>query len=471
MWRCRPSPRRSRWSSRGARGTPGASPPARCRARRRSPTAARSSRSAAARALLGVAQQDADQQPVGLLLARRAGVGEPELAQQLGLEQRLVQQRRVAPRGRHATRIPELAQPLGERLGASSAAPARQRHQPRAAPVGELGEQGTVGVASARARAVRRHAAGADRDPAGAEFDAEPAATGQKPAGRPAARRRARRSRSAREPPASAACASRISAVTDAAAAARLQPGALVGRPAAPAAPPRPPRRCRRPLGDLDRDGVATGSGDRRVSPAITPPHTRRAPQAARGDRPGRLHDRLAERRDRDRDRTTARGGGAATRSRSSPATAPETIVSGVAGRRCASASRPCARPEAVPRPRRARCMREPLTCSSRAVVTPSWAPTRARARPGIPFGYPSDGMSDGYTSWPCSATSPISMFSCGHPQRDEHPDELQQDERATADQTDHDRAAKTCHFSSVQLPCTTPATRRPRSARACVVV
>ena len=193
------------------------------------------------------------------------------------------------------------------------------------------------------------------------------------------------------------------------------------GRVARPAPSPRPPaatRPARRPA------RRAPGSRSRPGTPA-TP---RRSRRRCRGCR----------RRPRRRPASAAWAG---RRSRPPP---DPPLTSG----------RPQTRGRAAPMPPPARVGQPHL------VMRSSSARGRASARPGIPLGYPSDGMSDGYTSCPCSATSPISMFSSRHPQRDEQPDELEQDERAERRPADHPGPAKNCHFSSVQLPWIR---RRPR--------
>ena len=185
-------------------------------------------------------------------------------------------------------------------------------------PVGdaaELAGQGAVSARQRQPRAVAGHPAGADRDPAAAQLDARAGGRAPgTPAGRPAGPAASSASRSAAEPPGSAAWASRISAVTDAAAAAASSHARRSPAVTADAGEPSgADDRHRRDdaddlLGDLDRDGVGDQIRDRDL---VGGDHARRVGDERLGrgrrQRPGRLDDRLAERRDRDRDRTRQR--------------------------------------------------------------------------------------------------------------------------------------------------------------------
>jgi hypothetical protein len=87
-----------------------------------------------------------------------------------------------------------------------------------------------------------------------------------------------------------------------------------------------------------------------------------------------------------------------------------------------------------------------------------------------MPFGYPSDGTSDGYTSWPCSATSPISMFFSDIRKGMKSPTNLSSTNVTSPVQTITHSAAKNCHFNNVRLPWTRPATP-PEAIRPCLPV
>jgi len=92
--------------------------------------------------------------------------------------------------------------------------------------------------------------------------------------------------------------------------------------------------------------------------------------------------------------------------------------------------------------------------------IVPGWGGIRrlprlvgAPAALGTPSGYASDGMSDGYTSCPCSATSPISMFSVLIRNGMNSPTSFSRMNVQAPDQTITQAAAKACHLSSVALP------------------
>src|SRR5207248_2959568 len=80
-------------------------------------------------------------------------------------------------------------------------------------------------------------------------------------------------------------------------------------------------------------------------------------------------------------------------------------------------------------------------------------------ASSGTPPGSPSEGTSEGYTSCPCSATSPISMFSVFIRSGMRRPTSFSRMNVTTPVHTITNSAAKNCHLSSVQLPWITPAT------------
>ena len=252
-----------------------------------------------------------------------------QLDQQLGLAQRLVQCRGIAPGRDSAT------SPAGRSAAASRPAPPRrvrgERHQAEhAARRRDRRAAASTGRQRGRAR-HRRPCAQIATAPAPRSMS-EPARVGEKRLDigrRPGAERLQQR---ASRVPRSPSWASRISAVTAAAAAAassQARRSARVRRPgAAPSAATTPD--------DLPADphrrpeSAITSGGRGLLAPAISALLVDDQTQVAGAPRrPG--HDRLAQRGDRDRDRAAERlGGGAGDRWRSSPATAPETIVSGV---------------------------------------------------------------------------------------------------------------------------------------------
>ena len=359
-----------------------------------------------------VAQQYADQQPVGLLLrgAACASASELEPAARPRVPPREARPARGADRRRDRGRARVRRSAPRPGAGAASTAPSgptaarRASARPRAtiARAGPVGTRARAGGRSSAdsqlgARRCDRPTAGRARDPSRAGVGQDARDVGrwagdelaeQESRGRaPRRRRPGRVAHQRRRPPRPAAAASSHARGPG--------PGSrLAGRW----------RRCRR-LSSPIRTGTSSAARGRlrgRLGAARRRRGCQRRERGCRRSTPGGHTTGCAERGDRDRHRAAERlGRGAATLCRSSPATAPETIVSGVAGGRPAAprTGPTCA---AVKRPGALHAPPAHAAQVTRTVVTPSSAPldllrtpapgsrsgTRARARrTGTPRG------------------------------------------------------------------------------------